>query len=366
MKIAVDLDGNFILAEDALNEKKYICPRCSKELLICRGESCIPYFRHANTCKKKNEGGSESILHKDVKRQITAMFKRIGIEAFSEYVQKDIGRRIDVFVKDKAVKLAVEIQCSPITLEEIIQRKHDYNSIGIRSWWIAGPNHLTPRSLKSTAVKFGKTTKFGKSFFGVDQHEKYWLYSNFRITAMGKSLYQRRRIELDWNNIVEWRQIETKDTNFFQTSNLIDDVNWIKKCLFGKHLNIKFISFQKELYEKHKTLEGSPWISHFPREVLAMNKNDIPFLKRIELIQFLENAAPNQQITMSPDDNGLFKHILIRTGYIKMIDKCIYRTEKNFKWYSDSMEKIKDVHEISLLMRHENELKLMRGKYAKK
>ncbi|AEV95059.1 hypothetical protein [Pediococcus claussenii] len=95
-----------------------------------------------------------------------------------------------------------------------------------------------------------------------------------------------------------------------------------------------------------------------------MNKNDIPFLKRISFIQMLENIAPNNRIATFHDDRDLFKSILMRTGYIKMINGYIYRTEKNFKWYHDSMEKIKDVQEISLLMKYDNELKLVRENHV--
>ncbi|AEV95058.1 competence protein CoiA family protein, partial [Pediococcus claussenii] len=193
------------------------------------------------------------------------MFKREGMEAFAEYVQKDIGRRIDVFVKDNLIRLAVEIQCSPITLEEIIRRKEDYKSIGIRSWWIAGPNHLAPRSLKSTAMKFGKTTQFGRSFFGVDKYGKYWLYSNFRVTTMGRNIYRRSQVELDWNNIVEWQQIERENAKFFQTSNLIDDVNWIKNVCLESTGILSLLVFKRSCMKVIKRLKEARG-SHIFRE----------------------------------------------------------------------------------------------------
>ena len=47
---------------------EYVCPECNEELILCKGNIRIPYFRHKveATCNYTNHV-SESQIHKDAK-----------------------------------------------------------------------------------------------------------------------------------------------------------------------------------------------------------------------------------------------------------------------------------------------------------
>jgi hypothetical protein len=80
---------------------------------------------------------SESMRHRQIKREICAALKADGFRAETECA---VGRRhtADVLADIGGAPVAVEVQCSPISVEDILDRTAWYSSRGIHVLWICG------------------------------------------------------------------------------------------------------------------------------------------------------------------------------------------------------------------------------------
>jgi len=63
----------YIFYKMANKKDEYICPDCNKEIILCKGEIRVPYFRHKidtiNPCNYYDKP-NESQIHKDAKMLI--------------------------------------------------------------------------------------------------------------------------------------------------------------------------------------------------------------------------------------------------------------------------------------------------------
>lgn len=83
-------------------------------------------------------------LHRGIQEQIAAQIgnERVEIEASLP------GHYADVYWPER--KIIFEIQCSPISLSEVLQRNHDYEALGLRVVWILHTKTFNKRRLTPT------------------------------------------------------------------------------------------------------------------------------------------------------------------------------------------------------------------------
>ncbi|MHA1412188.1 MAG: competence protein CoiA family protein [Promethearchaeota archaeon] len=85
-----------------------------------------------------NKKASESKIHSTLKNLVLEYFLENNASIIDYKIEKFCGRRFaDIFLELKdGEKVAVEIQCSYIKIEELIKRTEDYNSKGIHILWL--------------------------------------------------------------------------------------------------------------------------------------------------------------------------------------------------------------------------------------
>ena len=162
-----------------INEKiEIFCPNCQEKLKICWGNKRRPYFKHQGLPKHLS---NESTLHQKGKMLLAQAGLAINaqVEIEKKVIQQEQERRVDVFMYPH---LALEFQCSPLTVSVLKARNDFYRQQGWASLWILGPNYLKNKTIAPAALKFLKYQKklgFYLIFLNVDR-KKIIVYHHIR------------------------------------------------------------------------------------------------------------------------------------------------------------------------------------------
>lgn len=138
LKFAFDAKRHIIPISRAQKNIFYTCIECGKKL-IPKLKAKSPHYAHAQqgACRQKGT----SLTHTQTQRSVQALFP-CGT-CFLEHPFPKLGRIADVYYPKR--KLIFEIQCSPISIEEVEKRNADYSSLGIQVIWILHASRYNPR-----------------------------------------------------------------------------------------------------------------------------------------------------------------------------------------------------------------------------
>lgn len=128
---AYDEFGKLISAKNASRSQDYFCLECKGKLRAKQGVKKIFHFFHIHQARDCRQS-KKSLEHTMAQNSLAALLPR-G-ESFLEKPFPEIGRVADVFWEKE--KIVFEVQCSPISPFEVLNRIRDYNSIGLACIWI--------------------------------------------------------------------------------------------------------------------------------------------------------------------------------------------------------------------------------------
>lgn len=126
---AFDISGEVTFSRHAQKKCNYTCMECGGTLRLREGEKRQLHFYHLKlspSCRQHSK--SESHL------QVQLYLKRIIPQAVLEYRFSEINRIGDVVCHSQ--KLVFEVQCSPLSREELQARMQDYGKCGYQVIWI--------------------------------------------------------------------------------------------------------------------------------------------------------------------------------------------------------------------------------------
>jgi competence protein CoiA len=136
MLSAYDKDNNYVLAAEVqYDDGPFYCPECHGELILKAGRVKIAHFAHQAYADCSYTGEPESDEHIKAKLEIyKALRDQPGVEKLQvERSLKEV--RPDVSFYYDGSYIAIEIQISPITLDEIIRRTTAYTRKNIYVLW---------------------------------------------------------------------------------------------------------------------------------------------------------------------------------------------------------------------------------------
>lgn len=117
-------------------KQNYFCPNCGGGVNLRNGLVKIEHFAHnpGNSC----EYAGESLLHIQMKSQIYKnLIERIGSKVKNIELEKPLGNcRPDVLIEGKKKSIAIEVQASVLTPEQILGRTSRYHEKGINVLWV--------------------------------------------------------------------------------------------------------------------------------------------------------------------------------------------------------------------------------------
>lgn len=128
---ALSNDGTIVSAVKAVKQKDYLCVECSKIVRLRGGIHRQNHFYHVEPVHNCHLNG-KSMAHLQTQCYLQNCLP--SKEAILECRFPAINRIADVaWIKQRII---FEIQCSPITSEEVMKRTQDYESLGFRVVWI--------------------------------------------------------------------------------------------------------------------------------------------------------------------------------------------------------------------------------------
>ncbi|MBB1122412.1 competence protein CoiA [Limosilactobacillus albertensis] len=136
MLVATNKD-QLVLADNAKVHHKYYCPGCRQRVILRRGKYKISHFAHQ---KGSDCGASEgeTVEHLRGKKQIYQWALKKGWQPRLEVYLPSIAQRPDILLKIDGQRVAIEFQCSPLSLERLLERNKGYQQEKIRVWWVLG------------------------------------------------------------------------------------------------------------------------------------------------------------------------------------------------------------------------------------
>lgn len=133
-----------VLAGKAEKSKDYTCPECLSPVRVRGGPSRQFHFYHLSLPKQCHQ-------HEKSQEHIQLQLKLLDLiaseDAQMECPFPEIKRIADVAWNSK--KLVFEIQCSPISLEEVQCRMLDYVSIGYEVIWVLHDKQFNQKNLSA-------------------------------------------------------------------------------------------------------------------------------------------------------------------------------------------------------------------------
>ncbi|WP_086312219.1 competence protein CoiA [Enterococcus sp. 7F3_DIV0205] len=119
---------------EELKDQLYYCPACNHPVRIKNGKVKVPHFSHYNnsTCSIYSEG--ETIEHLALKEVFAKWCEKESIEYELEKYLPELNQRPDLLIG----KLALEIQCSSLSTQRLVERTRNYQKHGYIPVWICG------------------------------------------------------------------------------------------------------------------------------------------------------------------------------------------------------------------------------------
>ncbi|RGI30171.1 competence protein CoiA [Melissococcus sp. OM08-11BH] len=135
MLVAINKKEEMIMSQHATKRETYYCPCCHGEVILKKGEIKYPHFAHKKTTVCQTATENESFEHVAGKLLIAKNCEIFGSEYQLEAYLPEINQRADVLI-DKT--LAIEFQCSSLSIEWLKERTTHYKQNGYQVFWILG------------------------------------------------------------------------------------------------------------------------------------------------------------------------------------------------------------------------------------
>lgn len=145
--------GQLILAEDVHNKDGYSCPGCGEPVILRRGHHKIAHFAHrpGSQCRL---GEGETAEHLLGKQQLFQWYQQQGRHVELEVYLPSINQRPDLLLTDGNRRVAIEFQCSPLSLQRLLERNTGYRQCGICFHWLLGAPYQGRRLQSAKIAQF--------------------------------------------------------------------------------------------------------------------------------------------------------------------------------------------------------------------
>lgn len=163
-------DDHKVYARDVeKTDAPFKCPVCGGETVLHKGAVKVHHFAHKPPvfCEY---GKGESEAHRQCKQSIYDALK-VAPGVTEGELEKNFGRVVsDVFFIFNGMRVAIEVQISNLTINQIIERTEAYNDLGIYILWM--PLFASKLDSKVYAPKLWEkwlhTAYFGRIYYWLE------------------------------------------------------------------------------------------------------------------------------------------------------------------------------------------------------
>lgn len=227
---------------EKMKGESYFCPACNHPVRIKNGTVKLPHFAHHNqsSCTLYTEG--ETIEHLALKEVFARWCEKESIHYELEKYLPELNQRPDLLIGN----IALEIQCSPISVQRLVERTKSYQKHGYTPIWICGSklfsNHQTLSELVKNLCYYSE--QLGFYFWSAD-----W---------QNKELNIYFHIEEDWKKRIYF----SKKTWAFYNDLLIEILNFPsnshmyvqRKFNIGELIQEYYRALSKKLYKRDEQI----------------------------------------------------------------------------------------------------------------
>ncbi|MCE5316355.1 MAG: hypothetical protein LLG04_03200 [Parachlamydia sp.] len=195
---ALDQDNHPVAARHASKKRDYICLECQAAVRCRSGPHRQAHFFHLKpsaTCKLSGKG----IEHLQVQCRLRQLLPE-G-ECFLEHRFPELGRIADVAWLPR--RLIFEIQCSPISSEEIAARNRDYASLGFQVIWILHDKRYNQRRVSEAEQGLKDQMHY---YTNIDAEDKGQIYDQYETCTGSFRLKRSLPVAVDLSQPKENRE----------------------------------------------------------------------------------------------------------------------------------------------------------------
>ncbi|UJD92114.1 competence protein CoiA (plasmid) [Rahnella aquatilis] len=162
-----DSDNEKVFAINSLKiEGPFVCIGCGIELVLKKGNIKIHHFAHKPpfNCSR---GQGETEEHRKCKQEIYDEL-RSRVNVTNVQMEHDLGSSVaDVYAVIDGVAVAIEIQRSKLSVNEIVRRTEEYKRLNVNVLWIAlHSSRLTEDKFSPTAwEKWCHAAYYGRVYY---------------------------------------------------------------------------------------------------------------------------------------------------------------------------------------------------------
>lgn len=182
---------------EQMRTEKFYCPGCHQAVRLKNGPILSAHFAHisGDVCESFSEGETEE--HLKGKKIIAEWCERSSIPYELEAYLPKLKQRPDLLI-DK--RLAIEFQCSPLSLERFKERTEGYLSNGYEVIWVLGRRYFLGERL-ATLQKAAMTYHVNRGLvvwqLDIEKQEMICNYNIQRQLVTGKLFYNKTIFRVD-------------------------------------------------------------------------------------------------------------------------------------------------------------------------
>ncbi|MCC5895136.1 MAG: hypothetical protein JJU16_06695 [Alkalibacterium sp.] len=295
MLVAIDREAKYVIAEETQGAADYYCPSCRDRVYLKKGQIKIAHFSHRKNslCSTYSEG--ESLEHLKGKMELFKQIENLNGAVNLEVFIPEIRQRADILFTHNNARIAVEFQCSPISIEEVCARTRGYHSVGIKVLWIAGSklaitDHLT--ALQRALVSQDDNNE--EYFCHYDIHHSQISYYRFA----DKSSCQRVCDSEQLIGVLTGQKLRDARVDFkasaIETNKRIKNLSTLESM--RRYKNQYYAPFFQLLYENRLSLKTVPDNIHYSLTSEWMIRT-LSFEWKLRVLLWLKHLRQGQVVT---------------------------------------------------------------------
>ncbi|ALS01245.1 hypothetical protein ATZ33_07640 [Enterococcus silesiacus] len=277
---------------ERMKGKAYFCPACNHPVRIKNGKVKLPHFSHYNQsfCTLDSEG--ETIEHLALKEVFATWCEKQAIQYEVEKYLPALNQRPDLLIGN----IAVEIQCSPMSVQRLVERTKSYQKHGYFPIWICGnklfSNHLNLSELVKNLCYY--SDRLGFYLWSADwQNKELNLHFHIEEDWKKRIYYSKKTWPFFSDSLMDILNFPSKSHIYiqrkFKIGELIQEYYWeLSKKLYRRDERIRML--QSVLYNKRFHLLYLPnWFYYPGLHIFCCRGSDLLLKLRIwEWVQFFD------------------------------------------------------------------------------
>jgi len=189
---ALDDNGKLVFAAHAHKQQDYSCPECSGRVRLRGGFHRQDHFFHLEKTSHCRQNG-KGMVHLQVQHYLL-MHLPEG-QSQLEHHFTGINRIADVAWTPH--KIVFEIQCSPISAEEVLNRNTDYGGLGWQVVWILHDTRFNKWRLSAAEEALSRSPHF---FTNINSEGEGLIYDQYAYVYKGVRKHRMESLPIEITN----------------------------------------------------------------------------------------------------------------------------------------------------------------------